>query len=153
MIFAGVIKAAKDNKKARPDFGGFAAKETVQQRIERELKEKDEQAGKEKELSGGGESRMEQAKAAAGNMPKIGMRNKGGGGGGGGKRAAPKKVAESIIWYEYFSDAGETYYYNPETGESVWEYPTGDAQVLSQYQDDDGNYYWYNWTSGETSWA
>ena len=150
MIFAGLIKKKGKDKRARPGFGGFAAKETVQQRIERELQEKDNKEQQEAALAGGGASRLEQAKAAAGNMPKLGKIKAGG---GGAKAPRAKTVPQADIWREYFADTGETYYYNDSTGESVWDFPDGDSQVLSQYQDDDGNYYWYNWTTGETQWA
>ena len=38
---------------------------------------------------------------------------------------AEKKHDEevAIIWQEFFSDSGETYYYNPNTQESTWDYP------------------------------
>ena len=56
-------------------------------------------------------------------------------------------------WYEYYDDQGFTYYYNPISGKSVWEYPGQDAQILSQYQDEpSGNWYFYNWTTGESEW-
>ena len=59
-----------------------------------------------------------------------------------------------ILWQEFFSESGETYYYNPSTQESSWDYPQGPGvQVVSQYQDDDGNFYWYNFVTGESEWA
>jgi len=57
------------------------------------------------------------------------------------------------VWQEHFSEEGYTYYYNPGTGESTWEYPSGDIQVCQQYQDDQGNWYWFNTTTYESSWV
>ena len=70
------------------------------------------------------------------------------------QKPQPPSEPSVIIWQEYFSEDGETYYYNPESQESRWEYPTGDnVQVVSQYQDDEGYYYWYNFVTGESTWA
>jgi hypothetical protein len=155
MIFAGVAKTnTKDPKKARPDFTGFQQKETLQQRIDREVREADEKRSATE--SSGNLSRFEKAQQAAAHKPRMGRNVK--------NNSNSKKLVDSefgeegahaaaAIWHEYFSDLGETYYYNAQTGESSWEFPAGDAQVLSQYQDDAGNYYWYNWTTGETQWA
>jgi len=57
------------------------------------------------------------------------------------------------IWQEHFSEEGYTYYYNPTTGESTWEYPRGDMQLCQQYQDDSGNWYWFNTSTYESSWV
>ena len=57
------------------------------------------------------------------------------------------------IWQEHFSEEGYTYYYNPSTGESTWEYPSGDIQLCQQYQDDGGNWYWFNTSTYESSWV
>ena len=57
------------------------------------------------------------------------------------------------IWQEHFSEEGYTYYYNPSTGESTWEYPSGDIQLCQQYQDDGGNWYWFNTSTNESTWV
>jgi len=147
MIFAGIAKQKEKSKVAAPDFSGFKVKETVQQRIDREVRESEERNANNKMSSDA--SRLERAQAAGNQKPRV-------------RRGKNKQVVEeedevavqAVIWHEYFSDLGETYYYNEITGESVWEFPTNaDAQVMSQYQDEEGNYYWYNWTTGETVWA
>jgi len=147
MIFAGIQKAKEKKKVAAPDFSGFKVKETVQQKIDREVRESEE---KKAGMVSTGETRLERAQQNK--KPKVGRI----------KRGQNKQIIEeedeaavqAVIWHEYFSDLGETYYYNEITGESVWEFPTEeDAQVMSQYQDEEGNYYWYNWTTGETVWA
>jgi len=81
------------------------------------------------------------------------------------KKAIPtKKIAQQqqqqqrpVIWQEYFSAEGYTYYYRPDTGESVWEAPSGSAehlQICQQYQDDEsGFWYWFNTVTGETDWC
>ena len=60
------------------------------------------------------------------------------------------RIAEAQLWQEHFSETGETYYYCPSTGESSWNYPSGDIQLCNQYQDEGGNYYWYNSVTGDS---
>ena len=62
------------------------------------------------------------------------------------------KSLQPVIWQEHFTEESYTYYYQEESGESLWEMPTGNVQILSQYQDSEGNWYWFNNTTGETSW-
>lgn len=58
-----------------------------------------------------------------------------------------------VIWQEHFTDEGYTYYYKVDTGESLWEMPTGsDVQIQSQYQDSSGSWYWYNNVTGNIEW-
>jgi hypothetical protein len=58
-----------------------------------------------------------------------------------------------IIWQEHFTDEGYTYYYKIDTGESLWEMPTGsEVQIQSQYQDSSGSWYWYNNVTGDIEW-
>lgn len=60
----------------------------------------------------------------------------------------------AVLWQEHFSEEGYTYYYQPDTGESTWDYPAGDnVQILNQYQDTSGAWYWYNSVTGESTWA
>jgi len=48
---------------------------------------------------------------------------------------------EVVLWQEHFSENGETYYFEPISGNSSWEYPSeSNVQILSQYQDDEGNW-------------
>ena len=71
------------------------------------------------------------------------------------KKAPAKKTAQQpIIWQEYFSEEGYTYYYRPDTGESAWEVPTGSTQICQQYQDEEsGLWYWFNTVTGDTEWC
>ncbi len=155
MIFAGIAKSKGPKSKANaPDFSGFKAKETMQQRIERELREAEEK--NKNLLDATNSTRQERAAAAGANKPRMGRvkRSKKQTDVEDGELDGTTAKGEAVIWHEYFSDLGETYYYNAQTGESTWEFPMGDDnQVMSQYQDEAGNYYWYNWTTGETQWA
>merc|ERR1712216_384247 len=66
-------------------------------------------------------------------------------------------------WQEVLSDDGDTYYYNPETGETSWSPPAQDWRKSRgfgkspamgdwvQFESDDGPY-WHNYKTGETSW-
>lgn len=60
----------------------------------------------------------------------------------------------AVVWQEHFSDEGHQYYYCPATGESVWEYPSGEFdQILQQFQDEmSGSWYWFNSVTGESEW-
>jgi hypothetical protein len=57
-------------------------------------------------------------------------------------------ISAAVQWQEHYTDEGHTYYYCEQTGESSWEFPSGDVEVLTQLQDAEGNWYWYNQTSG-----
>lgn len=61
-----------------------------------------------------------------------------------------QSAKENQVWQEHFTENGETYYFCPESGESSWEYPQGNSQLLSQYQDENGYNYWYNWSTGDS---
>lgn len=75
-----------------------------------------------------------------------------------GKKAAGAASAV-VVWREYYSEDGKTYYYCLDTGESVWDLPQGtgspssNVQICSQYQSDEGYWYWYNSSTGETTWS
>jgi len=60
----------------------------------------------------------------------------------------------STIWQEHFTDEGHQYYYCVASGESLWEYPSGEFdQILQQCQDEaSGNWYWFNSVTGESEW-
>ncbi len=136
MIFAGVLKADETKRDEGPDFSGFEAKAVVEQKLEEAPF--DNRVHEQKK-------NMAKGHWAASGKPKNA--NAG---------AAERKFdGEAVIlWQEFFSESGETYYYNPKTQESSWEYPQGPGvQVVSQYQDDDGNFYWYNFVTGESEWA
>lgn len=62
--------------------------------------------------------------------------------------------SEMRVWQEHYADDGKTYYYDPYTGESQWDYPQGaEDQVETQYQDEaSGAWYWFNSTTGEAKW-
>jgi len=58
------------------------------------------------------------------------------------------------VWEEHFGDDGHGYYYNPTSGESSWDTPTGEGvQISSQFQDTEGTWYWYNNITGESTWV
>lgn len=58
-----------------------------------------------------------------------------------------------IVWQICYTDDWQTYYYNPDSGESVWDEPNGEnVQLLSPYQDEQGSWYWYNNTTQEYTW-
>ena len=64
------------------------------------------------------------------------------------------EVEEAEVWNEHYGEDGQAYYYRALTGESSWDYPTGEgAQIESQYQDAGGSWYWYNNTTGDTRWS
>lgn len=153
MIFAGVLKLEEKKKVEGPDFSGFEALDVVKNRLKEEeaanmMKEGDEEKG----MDASPQSKQRAIKPGAGNWaaakkPKGRHSHEQ-------KPHAPSEPPGAVIWQEYFSEDGETYYYNPDTQESRWEYPTGDdMQVVSQYQDDEGFYYWYNFVTGESTWA
>lgn len=59
---------------------------------------------------------------------------------GGGHREAinrPRKPTDRVgeIWVETVDDDGDTYYYNEESGETLWEFPSGQPSVR-KYEDD-----------------
>ena len=135
MIFAGVLKQENKTQEEGPDFSGFEAKAVVEQKLEEAPPNIHEQEKKRSMAKGNWAASRKPTNTAA---------------------AAEKKrdMEVALIWQEFFSESGETYYYNPNTQESTWDYPQGPGvQVVSQYQDDDGNYYWYNFVTGESTWA
>lgn len=66
-------------------------------------------------------------------------------------------------WTAYVDDAGNTFYFNEQTGETSWTDPaeesngsSGSASATDGWQnayDSDGNAYYYNVATGETSWT
>lgn len=151
MIYAGVLKLEQKKMETGPDFSGFEAIDVVKNRL------KEEEAAKVMD-DGTEEKGMDDAppqrniKPGAGNWAAA--KKPKGKPSGEFKPHAPLEAPAEVIWQEFFAEDGATYYFNPESQESVWEYPTGDnVQVVSQYQDDEGFYYWYNFVTGESSWA
>ena len=69
-------------------------------------------------------------------------------------RQPSQRQARPQLWQEHYTDDGLTYFFNPETEESVWEQPEGaDVQILVTYQDEDtGQSYWLNHSTGEAYW-
>lgn len=65
------------------------------------------------------------------------------------------------LWAAFEDDAGNTFYFNEQTGKTSWTNPAeesngGDSAASDDWQiayDSDGNAYYYNVATGETSWT
>jgi alpha-tubulin suppressor-like RCC1 family protein len=66
----------------------------------------------------------------------------------------PNSKKKPELWQEHYTDDGLTYFYNPETEESLWERPEGNqVQMLVMYLDEgSGQNYWLNHSTGEAYW-
>jgi hypothetical protein len=72
----------------------------------------------------------------------------------GGPLGVSEEEADIAIWKEFYAEDGTVYYFNDQTGESLWEKPTGDdnVHILQQYQDTaDKQWYWLNTTTNEST--
>ena len=131
MLKAGFLKSALPTQKSK-DFGAF---------LKREIDE--EQDAEKRRAAGASNNRASPNKRLAAIRAVPADK---------GQIAAPPPIAvvPFSVWQEHYTEDGYTYYHCPGTGESAWEYPVGDVQILNQYQDAEGYTYWYNSTTGDS---